>query len=104
MNLITRVRTMDKQLRMMLIATFLLLLPQIGQFIAIADVTKSGRPGALAIFFEFAAIFIVPTSLILTAAIVYGLRRQWRSHIGIMLLGLLNFIIAANIIWFIFRG
>jgi hypothetical protein len=104
MNIITRVRAMDKQLRVMLIATALLLLPQFGKFISGGDLSKNGREGDLAIFFKFAAIFIVPTSLILSAAIMAGVRRQWRTRPTLVILGIINILIGCNIIWFLARS
>jgi uncharacterized membrane protein YozB (DUF420 family) len=104
MNNISYVRAMDKRLRVMLIATALLILPQIGQFISWGDAARGGGDGDLAIFFKFAAIFIVPTSLILSAAIVMGVRRTWRRHRAIMLLGTINALIALNIVWYLARG
>jgi hypothetical protein len=100
MNLIARVRTMNKALRVMLISLALLMLCQIGQFMSISDINRAGHEGDLAIFFLFAAIFIVPTSLILTSAILWGARGTWRQQRPIMLLGAINILIALNITWF----
>ena len=100
MTFLSNIRTMDKRLRVMLISTLLLILPQIGQFMSIADINRTGHEGNLALFFMFAAIFIVPTSLILTAAIIMGVRRTWRQHRPLVLLGAINALIAINITWF----
>ena len=101
MNIISRVRTMDKKLRVMLIASALLLLPVIGLFMSWADVARDGRYSDLAIFFRFTAIFIVPTSLILSVAILSGLRHNWREHLALAVLGALNVLVALGVIWFL---
>ncbi len=100
MSFTNTIRTMDKRLRTMLIATGLLLIPQIGQFVAIADLNATGREGNLALFFMFAGIFIVPTSLILSGAIIYTIRHEWRQHRLLVLLGGLNKLISLSLIWF----
>lgn len=100
MNIINLVRTMDKTLRVMLIASALLLLPVIGQFMSWADMARDGRYSDLAIFFRFTAIFIVPTSLILSVAILSGIRTNWREHLALTILGVLNMLVALSVIWF----
>lgn len=94
---------MDKRLRVLVIATGLLILPQIGQFISLADLARGARPSDLAVFFQFAAIFIVPTSLILTAVIIYTHRQDWRQYRPLMMLGAMNILLAINITWFLFE-
>jgi predicted permease len=99
-TLADRVRTMDKRLRLMLIATALLLVPGIGQFVALRDLAVDQQLSNLAIFFIFTAIFIVPTSLILTGAILYVIRKDWRRHEKLAILGVLNLLLILNVTWF----
>lgn len=101
MTIISFARNLDKRLRLLVISTGLLLLPQIGQFISLADLAKGHRVSDLAIFFQFAAIFIVPTSLILTGAVLYTYRQTWRDHRPALLLGAMNLLLAINITWFL---
>src|SRR4051812_22153624 len=89
LTLVQRVRAMDKRLRVMLIATALLFIPQIGQFLAIRDINTAGHISGLALVFMFAGIFIIPTSAILTGAIMYVHRKDWRKHERIMILGVI---------------
>ena len=100
MGIISQFRSMDKRLRVLIIATGLPFLPQIGQFISLAALAKGDAPSDLAVFFQFAAIFIVPTSLILTAAVLYSHRQTWREQRPEMLLGAMNALLAINIIWY----
>ena len=104
MNPIARVRTMDKRLRVVAISTALLVLPEIGHYISLGDIQRTGRLGDLALFFMFAAIFIVPTSLILTAAVLVSVRRKLRRHSAITMLSVLNVVLAADIVWFFFTA
>ncbi|MDF2461475.1 MAG: hypothetical protein K0S68_878 [Candidatus Saccharibacteria bacterium] len=99
-TLTEHVRTMDKRLRMMLIATALLLVPGIGQFVALRDLAVDQELSVLAFFFIFSAIFIVPTSLILTAVILYLIRKDWRRHEKLAILGVLNLLLILNVTWF----
>jgi hypothetical protein len=89
-----------RQLRFLLISTGLLLLCTVGQVIAIHDLNSSGKLSGLALIFKFASIFLVPTAVILTGAIMLVLRRTWRKHERIMILGLINLLIALNLVWF----
>jgi hypothetical protein len=100
MNLREKLRNMDKRLRVMLIATVILLVPQIGQFIAIRDINSTGHVSALAFLFLLLGIFVVPTSVILSVAIIASVRRSWRSHSAVVILGVLNLLIAFSLIWF----
>jgi hypothetical protein len=100
MNLPNYIRTMDRRLRLMLISTALLIIPIIGQFVAIGSINKTGHESNLAVFFMFAAIFIVPTSLIFSAAIVAVVRRQWREHLLLLTLATVNLLIIVNVTWF----
>jgi hypothetical protein len=102
MAILENLRTMDKRLRLMLTATALLLVPQIGQFIAIRDLNFTGRESPLAVLFMVIGIFIVPTSFILTLAILFIVRKVWRSHERLCLLGVLNIVLISSITWFFF--
>jgi hypothetical protein len=98
MTFIESIRHMDKRLRVMLIATALLIVPQIGQFAAIRDLNLSGHESNLAVLFMMAGIFIIPTSFILTVALLATLKRGQRKDL--ILLGLLNVIISISLTWF----
>jgi hypothetical protein len=100
MSLLENLRTMDRRLRLMLGATVLLLVPQIGQFIAIRDINFTGHESNLAVLFMVIGIFIVPTSLILTAAILFIVRKNWRSQQRLCILGLVNLLLIGSITWF----
>jgi len=91
---------MDKRLRVMVIATALLFVPQVGQFVAIRSLNVSHHQSAIALLLAMTGIFIVPTSLILTASVAYSYRATWREHRPIMLLALFNVIIAISLAWF----
>lgn len=78
---------MDKRLRLLILATALALAPQ------------AGYNTPFAALFGVLAIFFVPTSLVLTGAIVYLIRANWRDHPGFLLLAILNFILAASAVW-----
>jgi hypothetical protein len=102
MNFLHHLRTMNKRLRLMLLATVLLLAPGIGQFVTIHDLNTIGHASQLALLFAVAGLFLIPTSLILTGVITFTTRREWRQHERLMILGALNALIAANLIWFFF--
>jgi hypothetical protein len=95
-----RERLAARQLRVMLLATGLLLVPQVGQFVAVRDYNTVGHMGAAALLFAMAGVFIVPTSLILTVAIIWAVYHWWRSHERLIVLGVLNLIIILNLVWF----
>jgi hypothetical protein len=94
------IRTMDKRLRTMLLATVLLLVPGIGQFVALHDLATAGKLSGLAVLFEIVTIFFVPTSLILTGAIIMVVRKNYRHNEKLIILGGLNILLAINLIWF----
>lgn len=96
-----RARRGVRQLRLMLVATALLLVPQVGQFLAIHDLNVYGRVSDLTFLFQYAALFFIPTSLILTAAIAWAIRRLWRQHERLLILAGINALIALNLIWFL---
>ena len=102
MTLIEHIRTMDGRLRVMLIATALLVVPQIGQFAAIRDININGHESNLTLLFMVAAVFLVPTSLILTSVIAATAGKSWREHKNLLILGSVNLIISLSIIWFFF--
>jgi hypothetical protein len=91
---------MDKRLRLLLLSTALLLVPTIGQLIAVRDLNTSGRLSDLAFLFQLVGIFFVPTSIILTAAIFMVIRKRWREHERLAILCGLNALIAINLVWF----
>jgi hypothetical protein len=100
MTILDRFRTMDRRLRVMLIATALLIVPQIGQFVTIRDLNTAGRESGLAILLSFTALFIVPTSLILSGTVTAVVRRHWRSYQNLLILAAVNVLIALNLTWF----
>jgi len=100
MSLTETFRTMEKRLRLMLLSTALLLVPQIGQFITVRDLNTAGRPSDLAVLFQVVGLFLIPTSLIFTGVIMYTNRAKWREHERLMILGVLNLIIILNLAWF----
>ncbi len=100
MALRDRLLSLNKRLRVMLLCTALLIVPGIGQFVAIRDLGVTGRESDLAVFFAVVAIFVVPTVLILSTAILLTVRRQWREHQRLIALGATNLFIALNITWF----
>lgn len=100
MNLPARIRTMDKRLRVLAIATAILTIPLLGQILSIANINASGHEGDLAVFFIFLGIFTVPTSLILTSAVFSGIRHHWRTHALMSALSAINTLVALNLIWF----
>jgi predicted permease len=102
MSFTDTIRTMDKRLRLMLLATVLLIVPTIGQFITIRDLNTAGQASPLALLFSMLAVFIIPTSAILTGVILYLIRANWRHHERLAILGVLNLIIMLNLLWFFF--
>jgi hypothetical protein len=92
---------MDKRLRVVLIATGILIIPQIGLFMAVRDLNTSGHTSPLAFLFLIIGVFTVPTSVILSGAIVASVWRKWREHQPIVMLGVVNTLIALNIIVFV---
>jgi len=96
-----RTRRGVRQLRLMLVATALLLVPQVGQFLAVHDLNVYGRVSDLTFLFQYAALFLIPTSLIVTTAIAWTVRRHWRRHERLLILAGINTLIALNLIWFL---
>ena len=85
---------------MMIAATVLLLVPQLGQFLAVHDINTAGHVSDLTLLFQLTSLFFIPTSLILTGAIVWAVRRWWRNHEPLMILAGINTLIAINLILF----
>jgi hypothetical protein len=94
------VRGMDKRLRISLIVTALLGIPLTGQSVSVSDIKHTGHLGDLALFFTFAAIFIVPTALILTVAVLSTIRNNLLHHRLLVFLGVLNILVALDITWY----
>ena len=82
---------MDKRLRLLILATALALAPQ------------AGYGGPFATLFAIMAVFFIPTSVTLTAAILYTIRTSWREHPGFILLSVLNLVLAATAVWHFIR-
>jgi hypothetical protein len=101
MSFTDTIRTMDKRLRLMLLATVLLIVPTIGQFITIRDLNTAGQASPLALLFSMLAVFVIPTSAILTGVILYLIRTNCH-HERLAILGVLNLIIMLNLLWFFF--
>lgn len=95
-----KLRALDKRLRIMLIATALLFVPGVGQFVAIRDLNTIGHIGDLGLVFMFVAILVVPTSLILSGATLAVIAKSWRQHERAGILGLLNISLCLNLAWF----
>lgn len=91
---------MDKRLRAQLLASCLLLVPQIGQFMAIRDLNLTHRESGLSILLAMAGIFIIPTSAILSGAVNYSYHKVWRQHQAVILLGIVNLAIALSLAWY----
>lgn len=104
MNPIQFVRNMDRRLRVVSLCTALLLLPEVGHALALGDIARTGHRGDLAFFFAFTAIFIVPTSLILSAAAYMAVRQSARDHRVLVVLCVINLSLAADLTWFFFTA
>lgn len=102
MGFIAKIRSLEPRLRVMLIATACLIVPQIGQISVISSTNATGKESGLAFAFMFASIFFISTSVILSSVIMWTMRREWQDHRPIMLLGSLNLLLAINFIWFFF--
>jgi hypothetical protein len=95
-----RWRTMDKRLRLLLLSTALLAVVGIGQFVGLHDLGTTGKLSSVAFLFMVAGIFFVPTAMILSGVILYTIRRQWREHEQLVVLGALNLVLGLNLVWF----
>lgn len=88
-------------LRLMLIATGLAVVSLLGQLLAIHGLGTKGQISSVAVLLEMAGIFFIPTSVILTAAIVWSVRKSWRNHLLLLAIASLNLLIALNFAWFL---
>jgi hypothetical protein len=88
MSIINYARTMDKSLRVMLIATSFLVVIQIGQF-----------DNRLEIVFNFLALFFIPTAVILSAALLISMIQGGRRRLGLLLLGGFNLFLAIALLF-----
>lgn len=91
----------QRRLRLMLIATALAVVSQLGQILAARDLTSKGRISAVALILEMAGIFFIPTSVILSAAIAWSIRKSWRNHLFLLALAAINTLIALSFAWFL---
>jgi hypothetical protein len=73
----------------------------VGQLLAAHDLAGKGRVSTVAFLIEMAGIFFIPTSVILSAAIVWAVHKSWRRHLPFLVLAAINFAIALNFAWFI---
>ena len=93
-----------KPWRAMLTASALAMVSLVGQFLAARDLKASGHATSIALVLEMAGIFFVPTSVIISGAIVWSFRRTWRQHLLFYLLASLNLAIGFSFAWFIFAN
>jgi hypothetical protein len=100
MNLLSSFRHAEPRLRVTLIATALLIVPQIGQFVAMRDINATGHDSGIGILFDMAMVFLVPTSVILSGVILYTVRHHLREQRPLVTLAALNLLLAGSIIWF----
>lgn len=101
-SLTATIRTMDKRLRLLLLATGLLIVPTIGQFSLIRDLNTGDTSSALTLLLNLSGVFFIPTSAILAGVILYLIRTDWRQYERLAILGAVNIIIILNLIWFDF--
>ena len=95
-----RIRHADRRLRLMVLATALLIVPLIGQALAAYDLASTGHESPLAILFMLVAIFTVPTSLIFSITLFITARHHIHEQERTLLLGALNLLLAINLVWF----
>jgi hypothetical protein len=100
MNLLARIRQADPRLRITLIATALLIVPQVGQFVIMRDLNAGVKESGVAVLFMMALVFIIPTSIILSGATIYSTRKAGGDHRRLQALAILNIILALSITWF----
>ncbi len=98
--MITKLRTMDKRLRLALIGTVLLIVLQAGEFLIIAERNQGSDTAMISFTFSFVSLFFIPTSLILTGAVLYLVRHQRNESKPLFLLGLINVLLAVQLAWF----
>ena len=85
----------------MLTATGLAGVSFIGTLLAAHDLSSNGKVSTVAFLLEMAGIFFIPTSVLLSAAIVWAFHKSWRTHWPFLLLSAFNFAIALAFAWFI---
>jgi hypothetical protein len=90
-----------RRLRLTLIATALAAVSLLGQILAIHGLSAKGQISSVALILEMAGIFFIPTSLILSAAIIWTARKSLRNQLPLLLLAAINIVIALNFAWFI---
>jgi Ni/Fe-hydrogenase subunit HybB-like protein len=97
-------RIKDPKLRITLIATALLIVPQVGQFVTMHDLNTTGHNSGISILFMMALVFLVPTSIILSGTVIYITRKAWRTSENrrVVALAALNIVLALSIVWFFF--
>lgn len=95
------IRRMDKRLRATLLATVLLLVPQIGQFVTIRALNVAHRGSSIGLLLEMVGVFLIPTSFIVTSAVVWSYRGQLRKHQPILLLAALNFLLIVSMVGYL---
>jgi hypothetical protein len=101
MNLLALFRQAQPRLRVTVIATLLLIVPQIGQFLTMRDINSAvGHSAGLAILFDMVMVFFLPTSVILSGVILFTARKNWRAERRLVALASLNLILAASITLF----
>ena len=100
MKLISRLGTMDRRLRLVLLGTFLLMLLQVGQLIIIAERNLGNATNIASFTFAFVCLFFIPTSLILTGSVMWLLRSVRQDHKPLFLLGAINILLAVQLSWF----
>ena len=90
----------DKRLRLVLIATALLLLLQGAQILIVAQRNLGDSTTNQGFTFAFACLFLIPTSLILTGTVLWLLRRERSDFKPLFLLGAVNVLLAVQLGWF----
>jgi len=91
---------MDKRLRLVLLGTFLLALLQGGELFIIAERNFGTATSNAAFTFAFVCLFFIPTSLILTGAVMWVQRSARQEHKLLYLLGIVNILLAVQLSWF----
>jgi len=91
---------MDKRLRLVLLGTFLLVMLQAGQLFIIAERNLGNATSTFSFTFAFVCLFFIPTSLILTGAVMWLLRGVRQEHKPLFMLGIINIALAVQLGWF----
>lgn len=100
MKLTSRLWAMDKRLRLVFLGTFLLMMLQAGQLFIIAERNLGNATSISSFTFAFVCLFFIPTSLILTGAVMWTLRSERQEHKPLFLLGVINGLLAVQLSWF----